>query len=140
MVKRLKKKFTAKESFLISLSQNANVSQAAKFSEVNRNTAYKWRQSDPDFAEAWDRALEDATDALEAEARRRATEGYEEPIIYGGKVIVDPETGRPIVKKKYSDALMVFLLKSHRPNRYRGKDEEGRPQIIITISPDDAEL
>jgi len=54
---------------------------------------YLWRREDPDFAEAWDEALEEGTDLLEDEARRRAMAG--------------------------SDHLLMFILKSRRPAQYR---------------------
>ena len=45
-----------------------------------RQTAYAFRKASPAFALAWEDALEQATDELEAEARRRALEGVREPV------------------------------------------------------------
>lgn len=97
--------------FLAALESSGNVSAAAREAGVSRQRAYEWRRSDPDFASHWDAAIEVATDALEAEARRRAVEGTEEPVFYQGT-----ECGRI---RRYSDTLMIVLLKAHRPAKFR---------------------
>ena len=68
-------------------------------------------------------------DRLEAEARRRAIEGIEKPVFYKGKMCyrdeVDPATGErrgtgePLLIRKSSDVLLMFLLKGARPEKYR---------------------
>jgi len=63
------------------------------------------------FAAAWDEALEIATGSLELEARRRAQKGVLEPVYYKGKKVG--------AVRKYSDTLLIFLLKAHRPDKYR---------------------
>ena len=82
------------ERFLAGLEASGNVSAAARAAGIHRCTAYERRQSDQAFAAAWVQALEAATDALEEEARRRATTGQ-------------------------SDVLLIFLLKAHRPSKFR---------------------
>jgi hypothetical protein len=72
---------------------------------------YVTREKDPEFAAAWEEALEEATDLLEEEARRRAHDGYEEPVYYKGT-----QCG---VITRYSDQLMITLLKAHRPAKFR---------------------
>ncbi|GBQ95569.1 hypothetical protein AA0229_0211 [Gluconobacter cerinus NRIC 0229] len=130
-----------KEQFLKHLAANGNISAAGRFADVQRSTLYHWKETDPHFAFLWDDALEEAADALEAEARRRAVEGYDEPITYGGKIICNPETGSPLVRKKYSDGLMAFLLKAHRPSRFKaGHTEDQTGSISICISHDDSAL
>ena len=56
------------------------------------------------FRKQWDDAIEDATDALELEARRRAFSGVEDPVYYKGQVVGGV--------RKYSDVLLIFLLES----------------------------
>ncbi|MFT9380640.1 hypothetical protein [Gluconobacter sp. P5B12] len=130
-----------KEQFLKHLAANGNISAAGRFANVQRSTLYHWKETDPQFASLWDDALEEAADALEAEARRRAIEGYDEPITYGGRVVCDPETGSPLVRKKYSDGLMAFLLKAHRPSRFKaGHIDDQAGAISICISHDDRAL
>jgi hypothetical protein len=98
-------------TFLGALEVSGNISAAARRAGVGRATAYRHRQAEPEFRSGWDEALEVATDALEDEARRRAVEGWEEPVFQGGQ-----EVGRI---RKYDSTLLIFLLKAHRPEVYR---------------------
>lgn len=110
-----------KTAFLKALQEGASVVSAVDKAKVPRRTVYDWRNADPDFAAAWDRAYTDGTDALEAEAQRRAVEGTEKPVTVAGK--------REIVRE-YSDTLLIFLLKARRPERFRDhhKVEVSGPQ------------
>lgn len=97
----------AKAKFLEILAETGNVSASAREIGIARSTAYKNRDENPEFSEQWDNAIEEATDKLDLEARRRAHDGYEEPVFYQG---VECATVR-----KYSDTLMIQLLKAHHP-------------------------
>jgi hypothetical protein len=88
-----------------------NVSRACAAISLSRSRVYEWREADPSFAQSWDEAVETGTDELEEEARRRAFSGVDEPVFYQGE-----ECG---VIRKYSDTLLIFLLKGRRPDRYR---------------------
>lgn len=101
----------AREQFIEVLSVTANVSEAARAVGFSRTALYVLRNSDPEFAAAWDEAVQVATDALEREAWRRAVEGWEEPVFYQGS-----EVG---AVRKYSDKMLELLLRAHRPERYR---------------------
>jgi hypothetical protein len=96
--------------FLAALARTPNVSAAAKAAGVTRQATYARRKVAPEFAEAWDDALEASTDALIGEVYRRALEGVEEPVFHEGKVCGH--------KRRYSDALAMFLLRAHRPEVY----------------------
>jgi hypothetical protein len=74
----------------------------------------EWNKQ-PEFKAAFEQAAEDATDLLEEEARRRAIEGVPEPHFYEGWVRV---------VQKYSDSLLMFLLKGKR-EAYREKRSFG---------------
>jgi len=110
-------KFTshARERFLTVLRVTENVTKAAASVNVSRRTAYDHRQADEAFAAAWDDAVEEATDALEAEARRRALDGWDEPVFYQGA-----ECG---YVRKYSDRMLELMLGGYR-NRFRTKSVE----------------
>ncbi|GAJ29958.1 hypothetical protein KOE73_07705 [Acidomonas methanolica] len=129
----------SKRIFLDHLALTANVTASARVAGVERGTIYHWRDADPVFAAGWADALEAATDALEAEARRRAVEGVEEPILSGGKVVADPATGNPLMRRRYSDGLMRVLLRAHRPSRFREMEEkEGRNgEVVVRLTRDD---
>jgi transposase len=79
--------------FLASLEEGNSIAKAASDAGVGRTTAYEWRGAEPEFAKAWDDAVETGTDGLEDEAVRRAKAG--------------------------SDTLLIFMLKARRPERYK---------------------
>ena len=97
--------------FLDTLRGTGNVRLAASNAGVARQVAYRARDSSPTFRDAWDEALEEARELLEAEARRRAAVGVEEPVYYKGQVVG--------MIRKYSDNLLMFLLKAHWPDKFR---------------------
>ncbi len=98
-------------AFLKSLAHSVNVARACRTAGIPRRTAYHWRSADPRFARRWDDALDDGIDLLEAELHRRAFEGVEKPVWHKGEQVG--------TVRHYSDALAMFLLKAHRPARYR---------------------
>jgi len=100
-----------KNEFLNLLSEGFSVSHAAAAVNISRWAMYQHRANDEEFAAAWNEAVEAGTDKLEDEARRRAFEGVDEPVFYQGM-----ECG---VIRKYSDTLLIVLLKARRPGKYR---------------------
>lgn len=78
--------------FLAALAQAPSVSHAAMAAGVHRSTCYEWRDNNPQFAKAWEQALETAVDGLVVAAFQRALKG--------------------------SDTLLTFLLRCHRPATY----------------------
>lgn len=120
-----------KAAFLAAFAECGTVRHAAEAVGVDRSTAFRWLQNDPEFKAAFDDAEQQAADALEREARRRAIEGVNEPVIWQGQMtmVEDPETGeeRPLTVKKYSDTLLIFLLKGAKPEKYRERAEVSGP-------------
>lgn len=104
-----------KALFLRELSEYPNITVAARAVGVSATTVYKHRKEDPLFAERMQEALDEAVDLLEDEAHRRAFKGVEKIVFYKGD-----ECG---AVREYSDALAMFLLKAHRPNKYRERSE-----------------
>jgi len=100
-----------RKAFLATLAQCGNVREACEAAGIQPMSAYRNRRSDSEFASEWDDALNEAADILEKEAWRRACEGVEEPVFYKGEVC-----GRA---RKYSDLLLMFMLKGIRPEKYR---------------------
>ena len=109
----LRTRFTsrARATFLQTLQATGNVTTAAMAAGVSRRTPYEHREKDEAFAAAWKEAEEIATDALEAEARRRAVEGVDEPVFHKGVVVGQI--------RRYSDRMLEILLKGHRPGKFR---------------------
>jgi len=82
-----------KPDFIAALSEAGTVTEACRKSGVSRTTAYRARQQDEAFALQWADVEEEGTELLEKVAVQRAVDG--------------------------SDTLMIFLLKSRRPQKYR---------------------
>ncbi len=121
----------AKRRFFEVIAETGNVSEALRAVGRSRRQAYRLRATDADFAARWDEAVDTAVDALEAEARRRALDGYDEPVFYRGRVCGQV--------RRYSDRLMELLLRGQRPERYRARaDPEAAsdPTLIITTGID----
>jgi hypothetical protein len=112
-----------KARFVSVLSQTGVVKFACRASGVSRQTAYQHYRLDEGFREQWDAAIEEAGEALEGEARRRAFNGWDEPIFGSGQ---GPHTGTQQVGviRKYDSALLRFLLSAIFPEKYRGVQKQ----------------
>ena len=87
------------------------MARSARAAGVHFDTAYAHRKTDKQFARQWKRALREAGDHLEHEAWRRAVKGVTEPVYQLGKLAG--------YVRKYSDTLLIFLLKGCRPGKFR---------------------
>lgn len=76
---------------------------ACRLIHLHQDTWYKWKREDPNFASKIEDYRDIVADDLEEEAIRRAKNG--------------------------SDLLMIFLLKGHKPEKYR---ERGTTHINVT--------
>ena len=110
---------SAQDRFLAAFAETATITAAAEVADVGRRTHYDW-MADPEYAARFADAEQEAVDALEAEARRRAVVGVEEPV--GWYQGVPGEYVR-----KYSDTLLIFLLKGAKPEKYRERFEHSGP-------------
>lgn len=117
------------DPFIETLATTGNVSASAKLIGKSRFAVYAARDSDEEFAKRWDEALEEACDTLEAEARRRALEGVDQPVYYLGE-----ECGRI---RKYSDTLLMFLLNGYRSSRFKRGEEGGSSTVTVNVKYDD---
>ena len=129
------------DAFLAALSVRGVLSRAAEDADVDRVTVWRRRESDPEFAKACQDAIELAADTLESEARRRALEGEQEPVLYQGQPTYVPEydeAGYPIVDTvqeerpgfdaKGDPCTQLVAVKRHR----RKLDANGQP-ILMTV-------
>lgn len=91
------KKREWQERFLTLLESTFSVSAAASGAGIDRRTAYRHKENDPDFSAKWDEAISNAIDGLEEAAYKRARE--------------------------MSDTLAIFLLKTRRPDLYRDRQD-----------------
>jgi len=104
--------------FLDALAYNGNPFAASRISGLSRRRVGRLREEDAEFAAAYDEALDDAADRLEEEAWRRALEGVPQPVMRGGQVVLDPDTGKAMTVRRYSDALLVMLLRGNKPDKF----------------------
>ena len=100
-------------TFLKALADTGSVTTAVAAAGTSRTRVYELRKVDPAFAAAWAEAEDIAADRLADEARRRAMEGVPIPLVSAGKLVRD-DNGQPIMVRRYSDNLLMALLKAHR--------------------------
>lgn len=103
------------EKFLEHLREMPNVTRAARMLGSSPKAFRKYKKEDPAFSALWDEALEEAIENCEAEVHRRAFQGVDKPVTYLGEITA--------TYKDYSDSLATFLLKAHRPEKYRERTE-----------------
>lgn len=107
----------SKRSFLSAYSQGHTVESACDVAKVCRQTHYDWLKHEHDEKDAYIAAYAEAQErrfnVLELEARRRAVEGVIE------RTDFDKEGNIVSQVKKYSDALLQFLMRGHKPEVYR---------------------
>jgi hypothetical protein len=115
-MRKLKLTQARQQKFLEALAATGSVTTAVGAAGTSRTRVYELRKADPDFANAWQDAEDTAADRLEEEARRRALEGVPEPLVTGGKLVRDDD-GQPIMVPRYSDSLLLALIKARRTSR-----------------------
>ena len=117
-------------AFLEALEVTGTITGAAKAVEIGRQTVYDYMKADSQFSDRCRDAVEGADDELEAEARRRSVEGEQVPVFYRGQLVAH--------KPRKSDALLMYLLKTHdqrrqrilqraRQQRFKSPAEDGQP-------------
>lgn len=104
-----------RQKFLAAYALTGNLSEGARVAGISRNTVYDLARADRSFRKQMRDARAAAADALEAEARRRAVDGWDDPVFFMGN-----EVGSV---RKYSDTLLVLLLKAAKRNKFRDRTE-----------------
>ncbi len=115
-----------KKDFLEALRVTGLVTDACEIAGIARRTPYDWAQKSEEFAEAMEAARAEGEmvllDEVRKEARRRGIEGWDDPIVYQGKISErkDPKTGEmvPLTVRKWSDNLLMYWGKYLDP-RFR---------------------
>lgn len=110
------------DRFLEAFKLTGEITAAAHQAGVGRETHYWWMRNVDGYAQRFVDAHHESLEYLVREARRRALAGDEELVFSGGQQMFarDPETGalirdaqgqpQPIIHKKKSDRLLVYLL------------------------------
>lgn len=141
--------------FLHSLSLLPDVSSACRISRIGRTAAYDARKSVDGFAEAWDEALELASDFVQRQAHTWITTGVP---VRSTRTVTKRKTDRAgnvtettteeVVSEsaERSATLMIFWLKAWYPERYRWSERiettgaEGGPIRVESIEEIDRKI
>jgi hypothetical protein len=100
-----------RQNFLDAYARTGSVCASAKLAGFDISAHYDWLKAVPGYPERFQEAHQKAIEVLENEARRRAVEGVKEPVFYKGQVVGEIQ--------RYSDVLLMFLLKGVAPAKYR---------------------
>lgn len=102
-----------KKAFLTAFGQTGTVTAAAQLAGIDRKMHYTWLLQDEDgsYHKAFAEAEDIATERMEQEAIRRAVQGVPEPVFYQGQQVG--------YVQRYSDTLLMFMLKGQRPDKFR---------------------
>lgn len=112
----------SQERFLKAFAEIGYVTQAAAAAAISRSTHLKWLNDCPGYEERFEDARQQHIDAMAAECFRRAVKGTTEHVYYLGCKVDSVQ--------KYSDNLLMFMLKAAEPHKYRDNQK----------SEDDADL
>ena len=105
---------TKDDLFFAALAKTGQITRAADIAGIDRRHAYKRRDADPVFGERWAKALDTYNDTLEAEAHRRAVEGFDKGVYHQGALVS--------TEKQYSDSLLALMLRAKR-REYRDQSK-----------------
>ena len=105
-----KRKLAHQRAFLKAFEDSGCIRRAAKAAGITREAHYKWLRDDDAYEAAFKESQRAAADYLESEAVVRATKGWLEPVLYQGQVAAHV--------RRYSDGLLMFLLRGMMPEKY----------------------
>jgi hypothetical protein len=151
-------RITKQMRFLRVFRESGNIKASCKAAGIHRSTYYDWRDHDEAFKAELPDASEDANDTLEFAAYDRAVRGVESHVVSMGRVVYEEEQardksgnplldsndrpimlrGKPIIERKYSDALLTTLLKARMPEKYKDKQQvdlnaQANPQDVQNL-------
>jgi len=111
-------------AYLRGFSTDGTLTTGCRTAHVAYQTVYAWREHDDDFVLAENQARAALADKLEAEAIRRAYNGWERPIYQRGILVG--------VERCYSDMLLKMMLGALRPEKYRERvDVSGQVEQVV---------
>ena len=102
-------------NFAVHLSTTCKIVKSCELAGVSYQELIVRRRADPEFEKWFQDVYEVALQRMEDEAMRRAVDGIEKPIVYKGVIC-----GTSL---EYSDALLMFLLKGGRPEKYKDRTQ-----------------
>ena len=117
---------TVVATYLAALERTGNPMLASRESGLSRADVMSLRESDAAFSRAYDDAIGQAAELLEAEAWRRALDGVPVPLMSGGKLVLDGSNS-PIQVRRYSDSLLALLLRGCKPEKFSTRGQSSIP-------------
>ncbi|WP_063359797.1 hypothetical protein [Aurantiacibacter luteus] len=107
--------------FIAHLAATGVVTQAARHIGASMEALYKLRRRPgaEEFSAAWDRAVDYGIARLEDSAIQRAILGEERLVVSAGKVLG--------TERRHNEALVMFLLRARRADRYAAGVVPGHP-------------
>lgn len=124
------------ETFFAVLAESGNVSKACRQAGIDNSLPHHKRRRDPRFAAQWQEVEDVVAASLETEAIRRARDGVDEPVWYKGA-----EVG---TVRKYSDSLLLALLRRFKPDEYNlptkvgGDGPNGAIETVVRVVYEDS--
>jgi hypothetical protein len=132
-----------KDAFLESLRKDPNVSLACDVAKISRDTAYRWKDTDEQFAKAWEASIDRAKDVVRSAIYQRAAYGWDEValsmnrVVYYYTPVLDDKgnqrydsKGQPMMQRgdvvhihKWDTALQLGYAKANLPE-YKEKQPE----------------
>jgi hypothetical protein len=122
-------------AFLAAIRVMPNVTRAAHAAKINKSQHYDKFKSSPEYASAFQEALRMGCDALSDVAVTRATDGWEEPLVYQGRIAMQKDRGTgkvvPITVRKIDNQLLRFILERRHPDYRERVDLEAAGAVEI---------
>ncbi len=117
--------------FIEALADLGTVSEAARSVGMSRVSCYRLRRSPgaKQFAAAWDAAIEQASKQLTDIAFERAINGVEEPVY-------NREGTHIYTKHRFNDRMLMFLIRTYRPDLFPPVSGERRMSAVQNAPPD----
>ena len=104
-----------KGAFLAAFEKSASVTEAAEAAGIHRRTHYDWLENDDEYEGRFKEAKEVACETLESEARRRAVDGWDEPVFFKEGIVG--------YKRRFDSTLLIFLLKANNPEKFADRHQ-----------------
>lgn len=123
-------KLTPKQQVFLAayIGSSGNLTHAAKIAEVSYVVHFMWLKESELYVAEFEKAKPLAKEHLRDSAIKRAEDGVQEPVFQGGELVG--------WKNKFSDTLMLALLKGAFPGEYKDRSEVGWDKDSpLTIDP-----
>jgi hypothetical protein len=124
-------------AFLAAIRVMPNVTRAARAAKINKSQHYAKLKSSPEYAATFRQALQEGFDTLSDVAVTRATDGWEEPVVYQGRIALQEDAGTgkvvPVTVRRIDNQLLRFILESRHPEYRERLEESGTVDIHVLM-------